>query len=73
MQHLEYPGLVHLETLCLEFEPLLELRDPLKFPVLLVEQTAELLFVFAGLAQVPLVVAPGAAVPDATPQEPERH
>ena len=58
---------------CLELEPLFELRDPLQLSVLLVEEVAELLLVFACFAQIPLVVAPCAVVPDASPQEPQRH
>ena len=73
LEHLQDPRLVQLKTLRLELEPLFEIGDLLELLVLFVQEVAEFLLVTACLAQIPLVSAPGVAVPDAPPQEPQRH
>ena len=67
VQHLEDSGLVCLQALSLQLEPLLQLCDPLQLPVLLVEQSRDLLFVVAGFAKILFVVGSPVALSDAPP------
>ena len=67
VQHLEDSGLVCLQALGLQLDPLLQLCDPAQLPILLVEQSRELLLVFAGFAKISFVVGSPVALSDAPP------
>ena len=56
LQHLQDPGFVGTQIVCLELEPLLQFGDPPELPILLLQELRELLLVLAGFPQIVLVV-----------------